>query len=207
MPGHPQENTIVHFDIMILLTGLAFGLLWRLRGGAFATLTGLNVGTQATRIASAVLMAGFLYLLTRHWIVLGFAPCLFVGWILGGWGPFQGMGLEADPGFVPEKSWLRWLPEQLGLKPGTVFHDLVGMAEAGVIAMAPSGLFVAYLTHWTGLYWLLVVFAGIGFAPCYLAARLLPFPTIPKFAQGQAWGEVLTGVLVGAALGYSLLHL
>lgn len=197
----------MHREILILLTALAFGLLWRLRGGAFATLAGVTIGTQTTRIASAALMAGCLCLLTRHWIVLGFAPCFFAGWIAGGWGPFQGMGLEADAAFVPERSWLRWLPEQLGLKAGTVFHDLVGMAEAGVIAMAPSALFVGYLAHWIGMEWLLVVFAGIGFAPCYLAARLIAFPTIPKFAQGQSWGEILTGALVGAVLGFSLLHL
>jgi hypothetical protein len=197
---------MIGFEI-VSCEALGAALIWRLRGGAFATLSGVNIGTSATRIAAALLMALIFYVATRSYWGFGLAPCLFAGMSVAGWGPFQGMGLEQDPGYVPEKSWLRWLPEQLGLKPGTFFHDFVGMAEAGAVCVLPSALFVAWLNGWSLAAFLLVIFAGLGFSVAYTLAKLIPFPTIPRFAEGQAWGEVLAGALLGAALGFSLLHL
>lgn len=190
------------FVITIFLLVPAF--LWRLGGGAFTTLTGVNLATDEARLFRA--FPGFL-------VVIGFAPsfvnypyiymtvwlvpvALYIGVLISGWGPFQGMGLPSPD--MPEQSWMRWLPEQLGFQIGTLAHDFVGMAEAGVVCMAPLAALLGILIGFKAA--AIMLGAGIGFAPCYLLARL-NFPTIPLFAEGQSWGEVFTGALIGAALG------
>lgn len=132
--------------------------------------------------------------------VLILAPTIVGGLMLTGWGPFQGMGLEDVPGYKPEASWLRWPPHEIGLRDGSIGMDVMGMAEAGFLCMSLSALVVAWLTWPPSVTPLAVVGAGVLFPIPYLIARFVPLPRIPRFASGQAWGEV------GAALAFSLLH-
>ena len=161
---------------------------------------GVHVGTQATRALclGAIAWALFCVAWPLHSAMPAFFfglifAALFLGVAVAGWAPFQGMGLP--PVAVPEQSWLRWLPLQLRLKVDTFWHDLVGMAEAGLVCMLPCFL----VGFWFGHHAWLLLLTGIGFAPAYALARL-SFPTIPNFASGQSWGEVFAGALVGAGL-------
>ena len=182
------------WDLILIVAYAGFSsVLWRLGGGAFTTLTGVVLGTDMARMFRVAIATLFVITLPPFWFVFGWAA-LFLGLIIGGWAPFQEMGLQ--PINMPEPSWLRWLPEQLGLKIGTLAHDFVGMAEAGFFVMLPLALLLAAHREFGGAAVMLA--AGLGFAPAYLLARL-NFPTIPNFAEGQGWGEVFAGALVGAA--------
>ncbi len=180
--------------IALVLFALFSGVVWRLRGGAFTTLTGLNPGTDGARAIAAVLIPLGLAAYTAHWTLLTLAPAIFVGLITTGWAPFQEMGLR-PPG-MPEASELRCLPLWLGLPVGTFWHDFVGMAEAGVVCMAPSAL-VALALHVPAPF--VPLLTGVCFAPAYTLARLR-WPAVPNFARGQEWGEIFAGAVVGAGL-------
>ena len=171
---------------------------WRFRGGAFTTITGINPGTNGMRaIACAMIAAPLLYLNHHYLIILSLWVALTVGLMLTGWEEFQMMGvggsLETEkPGF-----WMRKLPNLLGLKMGTVLYDSVGMGEAGVVAMFPATFALAF---WFGIPSLRLLVVGSLFWLPYVIARFVPFPTIPRFAQGASWGEIFVGMLVGAGL-------
>jgi hypothetical protein len=174
------------------------GILWRLRGGAFASLSGINIGTQWTRVACGLLMAGPLWLVIG-WPALMLAVAITLGLMITGWEEFQGMGTESGT-LLTEKPgyWMRWLPRALGAKPGTIPYDMLGMMQAGMLCMAPTALVAWALVNWGAAPGMLM--AGAEFAVAYLLARM-DLPGIPEFAKGQEWGEVFTGVLIGAALG------
>lgn len=174
-------------------TVILCGVVWRLRGGAFTALTGLNPGTDGARALAAVLIPLMVSYDAGRPELLILALPLFVGLMLSGWGPFQGMGLPAAG--VPESSWLRWLPLILRLPKGTFWHDFAGMAQAGAVCMCFTYLFALRLGHHA---WALLI-AGVMFAPAYALARL-NFPAIKNFAAGQSWGEVFAGAAVGAGL-------
>lgn len=175
----------------IIIAALISGIVWRLGGGAFTTITGLNFGSDSARALRAMITS-FLPPVALWFFLLVF-PALFVGVCIGGWGPFQGMGLPVSG--KPEPSWKRWLPNALGFKAGTLMHDFIGMMQSGLCCMAPlAGLYVCF-DHVAAFGIMLV---GLGFAPCYLLGRL-PLPTIPRFATGGEWGEVFTGAMIGAA--------
>lgn len=176
------------------------GIVWRLRGGAFTTLTGINPGTDGARLGCGILLGAPLALVHAEWRGLLIMPAIFIGLLLSGWGPFQGMGTEDVPGYVPETSWLRWLPQRLGLAPGSYWHDWLGMTQAGVVCLAPSAVVVAWVAHWATVPWVMVLACGAAFGEAYTLARA-GLPTIPKFVTGQAWGEIFAGVLVGASIG------
>lgn len=175
------------------------GIVWRLRGGAFTTLTGIDPGTQGARLMCGILMAAPLALVHADWRALVLIPAIFVGLASDGWGPFQGMGTENVPGYAPETSWLRWLPLRLGLARGTYWHDWLGMTQAGVVCVVPSAVVVAWVSHWTILPAAMVVACGAAFGEAYTTARA-PLPSIPKFVTGQAWGEIFAGALFGASI-------
>lgn len=190
----------------LFITGFALyvGIVWRLRGGAFTALTSLDPGTDGARLAAAVLIAAPLYFIHHDWRALLLVPAVLIGLVLAGWGPFQGMGTENVPGYLPERSWLRALPRALGLQAGTYAHDLLGMIQAGLVCVAPAALLVAWVSHWTVSFPALVLAAGAGFGAAYSVARI-GLPTIGKFVTGQAWGEVLAGAGFGAALAAAFL--
>ena len=192
----------------VVLAGLFVlfsAVMWRLRGGAFTTLTGVRLGTDQARIFGCVPAMVFAEVMAQNlgvsgWVRLG-PLAVFAGLVEGGWAPFQEMALM--PADMPEASWMRWLPERLGFKIGTLGHDFIGMMLAGYVCMAPLAMLVLLTA---GLYGCVVLLlAGLGFAPCYLLARL-NFPAVKNFAEGQSWGEVFVGALIGAALMLIMYH-
>lgn len=191
MSGH----TWIAFAIFTLFMGID----WRERGGAFTQATGINPGTDGARLGCGVLSAGVLYLASHQWQAGLLAVSELVGLMLTGWGPFQGMGLEK--GQIPERSWLRWLPLAVGFARETIPHDMLGLAQAGIVCVAPSAVICAWVAHWGWRAPVAVLAAGALFPLAYLIARI-GLPRVPDFAKGQAWGEVGAGMLFGAGLGY-----
>jgi hypothetical protein len=187
---------------VLLFFPLLSALLWRLGGGAFTTLTGLNFGTDSARVLRSTI--ALIFPIFFGWYALLALPALFAGICLAGWGAFQGMGTET--GIVLESSWKRALPNAFGLRAGTFWHDFVGMLLCGALCVLPLTIVLGGLAM-TGrntfpsamIVWL----AGFGFAPCYALARLVPWG-IPKFAGRQEWGEVLTGAMLGAFFVWSV---
>jgi hypothetical protein len=179
--------------LIILLYNILCGIIWRLRGGAFTTLTKIDPGTDGARAIAAVLIPLMLMCMTLNPLVPLVGITLMLGLMMTGWGAFQGMGLP--PINMPERSWLRNIPLDLGFPENTFWHDFIGMAAAGVVCMLPSMIAALSFGHHA---WVLLI-SGLGFAPAYALARL-EHPAIPNFAQGQEWGEFYTGVVVGAGL-------
>lgn len=168
------------------------GLWWRLRGGAFTAMTGLDPGTGGMRAIAAVGLGAPLAFYSWHLLVV--IPVLWLTWAMAGWGAFQGMGDETA---VEEKNQIAHLLETV--RQNKYFIDIVGMAIEGAfcvlcISIAPA----IYLHH----YWLIAYGALVGtaFAPLYFIAQHSPWkPDFGKFAKaGSEWGEVLVGMLVAA---------
>lgn len=190
-----EERQVTH-PVIIAAFAVWCGVVWRLRGGALTTLLRINLGTDGARGFAGVAIAMPLAWLAHDWQALALAPALFAGLKAIGWGPFQGMGLEK--GQTPEKSWLRWPPHEIGLRDGSIGMDVVGMGEAGVLAMVFPSVVIAFLIWPPSILPFAVLLAGVLFPVPYLIARFVALPTLPRFAAGQAWGEV------GAALAFSL---
>jgi hypothetical protein len=114
--------------------------LWRLRGGAFQALTGIDLGTQVTRIICAFGIATPLVWLHHDWWLMLLAPALWLGLVSAGWGPFQAM----DAGkFTDKASAVGWLLDRVGLRVGvSPWRCYIGMAMAGMVCMAPSGMVI-----------------------------------------------------------------
>ncbi|HQT62765.1 hypothetical protein [Acidiphilium sp.] len=172
---------------------LACAVLMRLRGGAFTTLTRLNPGTDGAR-------GGFSVAVAALFLSPALGVTLFLGLIVTGWGPFQGLGLPSAG--APERSWMRWLPERLGFAPGTIAHDVLGLAQSGVVFLAPTAALLAWLV--SPLAGVTLLGAGPLWPVAYAIPRIVRLPTIPRFASGQAWGECFTGAILGTALILSM---
>ena len=171
---------------------------WRLRGGAFTTITKIDLGTDFARLIGAAGLAAPLAL--EHGPLFGLVtPAVFIGLLVTGWGPFQGLGLKSP--YAPERSWLRWLPLRLGLPTGSVGHDAVGLAEAGLVLIAPSAALLAALCGPLAVIPLVV--AGLLFPLAYGIPRVIRLPSWPRVAVGQDWGEVFVGALLALAFHFA----
>lgn len=180
-------------DVLFIVLG---GVAWRLRGGAFTAITGINPGTDGARAIGAVMIGVPLAALSRDWRVLTLVPAIFAGLAATGWGPFQGMGEEGRPGYKPEKSWMRWLPQHVGLRAGHIGEDYLGLLQAGFLCTLPAALVSAW---WgTPLAPVMLAASGAMFPAAYVVA-LIDLPVIPRFAREQSWGEVGAGMLLMAA--------
>lgn len=168
------------------------GVVWRLRGGAFHMATGINIGTQATRLACGVLLAAPLAPLDPR--ALLFAPAIFVGLTLVGWGPYMGLGHSTSdraPGVMDPILRLRWQTE-------TFWSDFVGLSLCGVLCLLPA-MPVAVLTHPIAVPCL--AGAGALFGLIYWLAYRLCLPTLGVWVDDRTvWGEVGCGMVVAAAL-------
>lgn len=177
------------------------GFVWRLRGGALATLLGVHVGTQTTRALCAAAISLMALPGEPALICALVFAALWCGLAATGWGPFQGDGASSRVVLTPQRSWLRWFPRSLGLVEGSMAYDSVGLLMAGLVCMAPLAIVCGYAFGWSLLPIGAPLVAGAAFPIPYAIARLR-LPTIPNFADGQSWGEVGAGILVGAALGF-----
>lgn len=167
-------------------------ILWRLGGGAFTTITNINLGTDPARGLRALSVA-ILFMVIPWWICLIAMLLMFAGICVAGWGPFQGMGTYKGP---IERSWENWLPEKLGLTPNTVAYDYVGITLSGFLCMFPVSLLLAIVVD---LHFYLLSIEALLFGPSYLLATKIKW-SVPKFATGQEWGEVFVGLTWGIVL-------
>lgn len=188
MQSHPGLTAV------LLVAYLLWGaVVWRARGGAFHALTGINIGTQATRLAAGLLMAAPLAF-WHPWALL-FAPALFVGLLCVGWGPYMGLGHSTpdraqgvvDPilhyGFGDRE---------------TFWSDWCGLALCGLILMVWS---VPIAAVWHPVTIACVLGAGALLPVAYWAAYRLCLPTLgPLVDDRTVWGECGAGILVAAAL-------
>lgn len=170
------------------------GLGWRLRGGAFASLTGIDLGDLPTRAVFGGLWPSLPLALTGNWWAAGVPLALFVALCITSWGGFMALG--HNPAEGPRASvtpLLGWL----GLRIGTVPYDAAGLALNGLlVTLLPAALAAAVdWQHGAGL-----LVAGVVAMPCAyaLAYRL---PPAPPFVDDQTvWGEVFFGAALGAGL-------
>jgi hypothetical protein len=181
------------FVLFVILFSIYSAVLWRLRGGAFATFLDLNLGTQGTRLLTSFLL-GFVFLFLNIHYGITIMVTIMIGLLISGWPPFQAMG-QPYPG-TPESSWLRWLPTRLGLTIDTVLYDIVGLFEAGLVFIAPT---YAALTL-QGFNASLLLFMPLVFPLAYYIPTKINLPTITDFVQGQVWGEVFVGFFLGLFL-------
>jgi hypothetical protein len=190
--------------VICLLPYVAWcSVLWRLRGGAFTALTGVNPGTQGARVCCSVLVAAPLAWLHQDWWLMFLAPALWLGLVTAGWGPFQAMdsGKPSDKG-----SAITWLLDHVGLRAGvSPWRCYIGMAAAGIVCMAPSGAVIGW--DWEPIRGVSVALGGAGFSPLYLAAYRLGLPyTVGGFVDWTtAWAELFVGALVGSLLFVALI--
>ncbi len=178
------------------------GFMWRLRGGAWATLLHVYMGTTVTRFVSAFLMAVPLLLLSFNWILIPLVTFgLWLGLVMAPYGAFMGMG---DHAHTPAKTWVNFFPKLLGFEPYGVKWDFAGMWFCGVMLYMFTA--VGYAALWDN-WWLLISIpvAATSFAGSYLVLSWIPdekFPVIPGFnaKEHECNSEILVGIWTGVFL-------
>lgn len=168
--------------------------VWRLRGGAFAALSGINIGTPATRAACGFLLALPLAALVRDPRALLLWPALFAGLSCVGWGPFQGLQAGTAAGAQRDGPYV-WAVDRLGFEPSSPWWSIVGLMICAAVCFAPAAA-VAWWLDPRG-WWVLAAMVP-WFPPAYWLGSLLP-----TLGSGPRWRNVFTAwgeALVGAAL-------
>ena len=181
-----------------LVMALWGAIVWRMRGGAFAEATGINIGTNATRLACGLLLAAPLALLTRDWWLLLIAPAVAAGLMAVGWGAFMAYGLDgnAHVGNSP----FDWLPRNLGVRQGSEMTDAIAWWQMGPVCLAPA----AAVLWWLGFAWAWLFIPAGAFSAVYWAAdmagarRWLPYFRVVD--TPEAWAEIVMGAAIGTAL-------
>lgn len=178
---------------IIVAGAIWIGIWWRLRGGGFTALTGLDPGTGGMRALAAAGMSAPLIGLGGLWWAL-MVPALWIAWSLAGWGAFQGMGRSPVGDKNPVE---RVLSRYLAPLP----MCLIGMAIEGAYTMTLPGAVTGWCVG-SPLLGLLVMLSGTGFAPIYYCAQHLR--TVPDLGRFEHGGSELAECLVGAWVGVVL---
>ena len=175
-------------------------LVWRARGGGFAELTGIDVGTQATRALCGLLLAAPLAWLARDWWLLGVAPDILIGLIVSGWAAFMAFALD-DNAHV-RASPFDWLPRELGVPQASRWTDALAFLEIGPACLALT----AALLWWRGYAWGWIGAPMLAFAPVYYVANVARnwLPKWPALRTQQCWAELAMGAIIGAALALAI---
>jgi hypothetical protein len=194
--------------IYTILGVLFMGVLNRLRGGAFATLLHINIGTQLTRLLTSALMGGFLCLGAYTGIfhavsyityikIMSLIISLTAGYIIAGWAPFQGMN-NTQGDNATEKSYLEIIPNLL-FTPQTIAWKVAGMSLAGFVCLLPATTTYALLFNFN---FKAILFALIGllFGPAYYLASKLSLPINNFTNEKMTYGEVFAGFVIGLSL-------
>ena len=186
----------------IALFALWGAVVWRMRGGAFAEATGINIGTQATRAACGLLLALPLAILARDpWLLL-IAPAVFVGLVICGWAPFMAYGLDGNAHV--EASPFDWLPRTLGVPQASEMTDFAAWMQIGLVCMLPSEIAL----WWLGFAWWWLAVPAVAFSGVYWACdragsrRWLPYFRV--IDTPEAWAELVMGAVIGAALAMAI---
>ena len=182
---------------MITLFTIAIwaGLGWRLRGGAFASLTGIDIGDIPTRAIFGGLWLSAPLLLTGNWWAAGVPLALFAALSVTTWGGFMALGHNPAEG---PRAGVTPLLEWLGLRRGTLPYDVGGLAiNGGLVTLLPSVLAAAGVDwqHGAGL----LTAGTVAMPGAYWFAYRLP-PAPPLVDDQTVWGEVLFGAALGGSL-------
>ena len=171
-------------------------IVWRVRGGAFAAATGINIGTQATRAACGLLLALPLAFLAHDWWLLLIAPAVLVGLLAVGWGPFMAYGLDGNAHV--RTSPFDALPRVLGIPKASAWTDAVAWVQIGPACLA----LVAAVLAWRGDVWWWLGLPALAFAPVYAACDAARhwLPSWRVIDTSEAWAEFVMGAVIGAAL-------
>lgn len=176
--------------------------VWRLRGGAWATLLNIHMGTTVTRLVSAALISLPLALWTGNLILIPLITVgLWLGLVMAGYGPYMGMG---DHAITPAPTWINFFPRLFGFEPYSIKWDFAGMWFCGLLlSMFVVAGYVWLDHHWWSLLW--IPLSGFGFAGIYLLASKVPdhlWPVWPGFTakEHEVFGELGYGLFVGAML-------
>ena len=180
-------------------------VVWRMRGGAFAAVTGVDIGTNATRAVCGLFLAAPLAWLARDpWLLL-VAPAIAVGLMCVGWGPFMAYALDNNNHV--RASPFDMLPRVLGVPQASRWTDALAWLEMGPLCMAPAAL----LLWWRGYFWWWLAapaaaFAGVYFV-CDAAGERGWLPSWRAIDTPEAWAELAMGALVGAGLALAVLRI
>ncbi len=186
---------------VILALALWGAVGWRLRGGAFTALTGIDPGTDGARfVFGGLWMAAPAMLL--DWRAGVLAVALFVTLLVEGWGAYMALGREtAAP--APRLGYDAIL-RLLGFRrPGWVY-DAAGLLLCGFVLMALPALAMGWLTQSVIAYaltWAIGFFLPLAYALAYA----LHLPTVGKFVDDETvWGECFFGAVLAPALFFLL---
>ena len=186
----------------VALLALWGAVVWRMRGGAFAEATGIDIGTQATRAACGLLLALPLAILAHDVWLLLVAPDILIGLIVSGWAAFMAYG--ADGNAHVTDSPFDWLPRVAGIPQKSKWTDAAAFFEIGPACM----LLTAALLWWRGYGWWWIGAPMLAFAPVYYvcdmmgARRWLPYWRV--LDTSEAWAELTMGAVIGAALALAI---
>lgn len=190
-------------DIALSLFYCLFcSFVWRLRGGAWATLLHVYMGTTITRLVSSFLISlPLAWYMSNWWIVPGVTFGLWFGLVMAGYGPFMGMG---DHAITPAKTWISFFPRLLRLKPQSRAWDFAGMWFCGVLLYGWVCL-MSFSVSMNLLTLLLIPASGFAFAGVYYLASLVPdekLPVIPGLTakEHEVFGELGAGLWTGVLL-------
>lgn len=174
------------------------GVVWRMRGGAFATVTHINIGTQPTRAACGLLIAAPLAWLTGDWWLLGLTPAIFLGLVCVGWAPFMAFG-EDDNAYVAGSPF-DVLPDLLRIPRASAWTDAVAWLQIGPVCLALSAAWL----WWLGLAWWWLIVPALAFGPVYAACDAAGLRRwLPRWRVAdtpETWAEAAMGIVIGAAL-------
>ena len=185
------------------LSALWGGVVWRMRGGAFAAATGIDLGTQVTRALCGVLLALPLAGAAHDARLLMIAPAIFLGLVCVGWAPFMAYGQDANRNV--QKSPFRVLPRLMGIPRASRWTDAMGWLQIGPVCMAPS----AAVLWWAHAAWWWLALPAVGFAGVYFACDEAGWRGWLPFCRAidtpEAWAELCMGGLIGLALGAAVM--
>lgn len=168
---------------------------WRLRGGAFAGLTGINIGTQWTRCVFSLWMILPLALVDLRLFLL--MPALWVALMTTGWGGYMAVyhdGPNTDP-----RLGFDWVLRHLHLPPQSLWWNLIGLGLNGLWMLAfPAGILAA-LMGWDHAGKAEILGLWLPFA--YYLAVTAKLPLLGKFVDDETvWGEVFVGAILTSGL-------
>lgn len=187
--------------IMTIAALAAWGAVgWRLRGGAFTALTGVDPGTDGARF-----LFGSLWMaapcLALDWRAALLIPALFAALLTEGWGGYMALGHETAPPALrlPYDTILRLL----GLSRPGWRRDAAGLLLCGLWLLTLPAAAVWRLDG----PWRAAAALAIGAwmpAAYWLAYQLRP-PLLGKFVDDTTvWGEVFFGAILCPGLFLAL---
>jgi hypothetical protein len=190
----------------MIFAGLALwgGIGWRLRGGAFTDMSGIDPGTQGAR----VLFGGLWFAAPMLWLTsdlraLVLVPALFLALVAEGWAGYD--AVYHEPPGTRRRGGFDWILDHLGLQP-SLWRNLIGLGLCGIwLAVLPALVcaWIVGIAHWQLT--LILLWLGPWMAFAYWLTASVRLPHIPHFAVAPTeWAEFLVGAALLPLLYFSV---